>query len=179
MSSFIGTNIVDDGLVFHYDMKNTHKSWKGKPTTSFFTNGHFQGGNKIPQESGSNAQNDIILKPNPGDSAWCLKQTMGVQATEYEIQVTGLQPSTTYVLSGWYAQDPDYTGDSRMFHSRFISASGAHNSLGSGIGTKIGDSVFIDGLDWSYRYETLTTPADATGAGYWYVRGLWGLWGGV
>lgn len=28
------TSIVRDGLVFHYDMANTSKSWKGKPTTN-------------------------------------------------------------------------------------------------------------------------------------------------
>lgn len=32
------TSIVRDGLVFYYDMGNTQKSWRGKPTTNFISN---------------------------------------------------------------------------------------------------------------------------------------------
>lgn len=38
MASVIGSSIVDDGLVFHYDMDNAEKSWKGAPTTNFISN---------------------------------------------------------------------------------------------------------------------------------------------
>jgi hypothetical protein len=34
MAVFSGTNIVNDGLVFHYDMDNSKKSWIGRPTTN-------------------------------------------------------------------------------------------------------------------------------------------------
>ena len=34
MSCSSGPNIVTNGLVFEYDMGNTQKSWKGKPTTN-------------------------------------------------------------------------------------------------------------------------------------------------
>ena len=34
MACAAGPNIVEDGLVFYYDMENTQKSWKGKPTTN-------------------------------------------------------------------------------------------------------------------------------------------------
>jgi hypothetical protein len=37
MAVFSGANIVNDGLVFHYDMDNTQKSWKGAPATNLFT----------------------------------------------------------------------------------------------------------------------------------------------
>ena len=35
MSLGHNAKIVTDGLVFYYDMKNTKKSWKGKPTTNY------------------------------------------------------------------------------------------------------------------------------------------------
>jgi hypothetical protein len=35
MSVHSGPEIVNDNLVFKYDMANTEKSWKGKPTTNF------------------------------------------------------------------------------------------------------------------------------------------------
>ena len=38
MACITGTNIVDDGLVFYYDMSNASKSWKGKPTTNLLSN---------------------------------------------------------------------------------------------------------------------------------------------
>ncbi len=38
MSLNHSTKIVTDGLVFYYDMANTKKSWKGKPTTNFAFN---------------------------------------------------------------------------------------------------------------------------------------------
>lgn len=34
MAVFSGPEIVNNGLVFYYDMSNTKKSWKGKPTTN-------------------------------------------------------------------------------------------------------------------------------------------------
>lgn len=34
MSCVSGTNSVNDGLVFHFDLENSAKSWKGKPTTN-------------------------------------------------------------------------------------------------------------------------------------------------
>jgi hypothetical protein len=34
MAIFSGPEIPNNGLVFHYDMSNTVKSWKGKPTTN-------------------------------------------------------------------------------------------------------------------------------------------------
>lgn len=37
MSSYSGPEIVSDSLVFHYDMGNTNKSWKGMPTTNLIS----------------------------------------------------------------------------------------------------------------------------------------------
>lgn len=34
MACVTGTNIVNDGLVFHFDLENGVKSWKGKPTSN-------------------------------------------------------------------------------------------------------------------------------------------------
>jgi hypothetical protein len=38
MAVFSGPEIVNDGLVFYYDIDNQKKSWKGKPTTNLHTN---------------------------------------------------------------------------------------------------------------------------------------------
>jgi len=172
MACVSGSNIVNDGLVFHFDMENGVKSWKGKPTTNFFTNGHFANGQGIPQEGGSNPTNTIILFPNnPGDSDYVLEQSMGIAQTEYQINLTTeLLSSTTYVMSGWYGESLDYSSadGSRMFHSRAFSSSGANIALGTGIGTVVETKV-INGITWRYCFATITTPADYSNNFNWYV----------
>ena len=44
MACFSGTNIVQDGLVFAYDMGNVKKSWRGKPTINLTTNAPSENG---------------------------------------------------------------------------------------------------------------------------------------
>ena len=162
--------VVTSGSVFMYDTGDTVNSFRGKPTTNFFTNGHFSGGTGISQEGGSNATNDIIYLPsNPGASQYVLRQTMGYAYTEYQINLTTqLQANTTYVMSGWYAESLDYVGESRMFHSRAFSTSGAHNAIGVGIGTVLATKE-VGGLIWKYCYATITTPADYNNDFNWYV----------
>jgi hypothetical protein len=160
---------VTSGSVFAYDVADTRNSYRGKPTTNFYTNGHFSGGTGIPQEGGSTATNTIIQLANPGNSPYVLQQTMGVASTEYQINLTNqLQSNTTYTLSGWYAESVDYVGASRMFHCRAFSTSGAHVALGTGIGTVL-KTVEIGGLIWKYCYTTITTPADYSNDFNWYV----------
>jgi len=161
--------IVTNGLVFYYDMANTKKSWFGKPTTNFYTNGHFSNGTGITQESGSNATNTVIFFPyNPGNSEYVLEQSGGPY-TEYQINLSSqLLANTTYVLSGWYGESIDYVGDSRMFHCRAFSSSGAHVALGTGIGTVLETRV-INGITWKYCYDIITTPSDYSNEFNWYL----------
>jgi hypothetical protein len=171
MGSFAGPEIVTDGLVFAYDMGNTDKSWRGRPATNFFTNGHFSGGTGITQESGSAPTNEIILFRNPGNSEYVLRQTGTQGDTEYQINLTTqLAAATTYVMSGWYAESSNYSSadGSRMFHSRAFSTSGAHIALGIGIGTVL-ETRIVNGITWRYCYATITTPADYSNSFNWYV----------
>jgi hypothetical protein len=161
-----GPKITRDGLVFYYDVNNT-KSLIGKPATNFYTNGDFTNGSGITQEAGSNPTNQIVIYPNPGNSQYVLRQTGNY--TEYQINLTSqLSSSTTYVLSGWYAESNDYDGSSTMFHCRAFSSSGSHVALGNGIGTVI-RTVNAGGLNWKYCYVTITTPSDYNGDFNWYV----------
>lgn len=172
MSVASGPYVATNGLVFAYDMGNPERSWEGKPTTNFYSNGQFAGGTGMPQEFGSNPTNTVISFPdNPGNSGYVLEQSMGIAATEYQIDLTTqLLPSTTYVLSGWYAESPDYScaDGSRMFHCRAFSASGNNVALGTGIGTVITTTV-INGITWRYCYATITTPSDYNNSFNWYL----------
>lgn len=159
-----------DGLVLWYDIANS-LSFKGEPVTNFFQNGHFSNGQGIPGEAGSNPTNDIIRFPNPGDSDWVLRQTGPGQFTEYQITLTTqLASSTTYVMSGWYAESNDYQGadGSRMFHARAFSSTGAHQATGIDIGTVIETKV-VAGIIWKYCYQTITTPSNYSNQFDWYL----------
>lgn len=169
MSVASGPAMQGSGLILCIDPSNVNNLsvWPN----NFYTNGSFQNGQGIPQELGSNPTNTIIAFQNPGDSAYVLQQSnLGGQATtEYEIDLTTqLVSSTTYCMSGWYAQSANYSGDSRMFHSRAFSSSGNHTATGVGIGTEIA-AVSVNSISWSYRYTTIDTPSDYSNAFNWYV----------
>jgi len=170
MSVFAGPKILSTSSV----------AWVFDPTnnknqeifsSNFYSNSNFSDGVGIPQESGSNATNTVIKLPNPGTSEWVLEQSMGVAYTEYQINLTTeLTSSTTYVMSGWYAESSDYScaDGSRMFHARTFSASGNNISTGVGIGTTL-RTVSVGGLTWRYCYQTIDTPSDYSNSFNWYV----------
>jgi len=169
MSSSSGPNGVANGLVFCMDA-GTIKN-QTIFSSNFYTNSAFGDGSGMPYESGSNPTNEVIAFPNPGDSAFVLRQTGTFAYTEYQINLTSqLVASTTYCLSGWYAESSDYScaDGSRMFHCRAFSTSGAHVALGIGIGTVL-KTVVVNGITWRYCYDLITTPSDYSNAFEWYV----------
>jgi hypothetical protein len=68
MSCVSGTNVVNDGLVFAFDMSNTQKSWKGRPTENEVNNPNFLNGTADWQLSarGGSTHNDVytVLEEN-------------------------------------------------------------------------------------------------------------------
>lgn len=170
MSVFSGPRIVANGLILNiqpFSLKNQTCF-----STSFLTNGNFFNGAGVTQESGSNPTNTVLAFPNPGDSPFVLRQSGEVsQFTEYQLNLGAeLVASTTYVMSGWYAESPDYScaDGSRMFHARTFSSSGNHIATGVGIGTVLRE-VNINGIKWKYCYQTIDTPSDYNSVFNWYV----------
>ena len=163
-------NIHTNGLELYIDANHVYSHLPHKSTTNLLINGHFPNGNHMPQEGDSNPDNKIIHMPsNPGSSEYVLQQTMGSANTEYQLNLTNeLKPSTTYTLSGWYAESSNYSGASRMFHARMYSASGAHIATGVGLYNVIKQKV-INGITWKYCYVTMTTPSDYSNNFNWYV----------
>jgi len=169
MSVFAGPKSNISNLLFSYD-GNNFKNFDIY-SSNFYSNANFEDGAGIPQESGSNATNTVIRLANPGTTPFVLEQSMGVATTEYQINLTTeLSASTTYVMSGWYAESSDYSSadGSRMFHSRAFSTSGANVATGTGIGTTI-RTLVINGITWRYVYETITTPSDYSNSFNWYL----------
>ena len=167
MSLGHGAKIVTKGIAFAYDMGNSKKSWKGKPTTNLLSNGHFSGGNHVSQFSagGSYGSYAIDYFPNnPGHSDYVLRQNGG-QNGEYEMNVT-LAPSTTYTVSCWVAYSPDSDLNTQILHTRWYYSGG--NSTTGGAGTLV-ETKQMGELTWERRYVTFTTNSTATGAFQWYL----------
>jgi hypothetical protein len=172
MALSLSSSIATDGLVFYYDAGNTKKSYLGRPTTNLITNGDFAGGlNAGTGGTGSdNPLNEVVQFANPGNSPYCLRSTAvgGNAFTEYQLDLSGLAAGTTYVMSCWYYFDPAWNGTQAVFHSRAFSASGANTATGSDTGTAVETRV-VNGVTWTRAYQTITTPADATGTFNWYL----------
>jgi hypothetical protein len=167
MAGRVAPYVDNTGLVFAYDLANIARSYLGKPATNFYTNGDFTGGTGVTQEGGSNPTNTIVELENPGNSPYVLRQNGNF--TEYQINLTSqLSSNTTYVMSGWYAESPEYNGNSMMFHSRAFSASGNHVALDVGLYNVVRTKV-VGGLTWKYCYATITTPSDYNNDFNWYV----------
>lgn len=168
-------SIVRNGLVFYYDMNNTKKSWKGKPTTNLYTNGHFAGGNHVTQAQNgslSNPVNEVIAMKNPGSSDYCLRTTSvgGSPYTEYEMYLSGiLTANTTYCLSCWYALSPDWNGNDTVFHSRWWNADGSEQGTLGGGGWTVAETKVVGGLTWKRVYITFSTGATTNGNHSWYA----------
>ena len=163
--------IVKKDLQLYYN-REWYKSFKGESRINLLWGGHFPDGYGMPQEAGSNPTNQIIYYPeNPSPySDYVLRSTAlgGNLFTEYQLNVYTIEPSATYCLSAWYAQDSAWNGSNReIFHCRIFATSGNHVTTGGG-GTLI-KSVNIGGLTWEYRFITINSPADATGYMEWYV----------
>jgi len=163
--------IVKKDLQLYYN-REWYKSFEGESRINLLWGGHFPNGYGMPQEAGSNATNEIIYYPeNPSPySDYVLRSTAlgGSLFTEYQLNVFTIEPSTTYCLSAWYAQDSAWNGNDReIFHCRIYTTSGNNPAVAGG-GTLI-RSVNIGGLTWEYRFITITSPADATGLMEWYV----------
>jgi hypothetical protein len=167
MAGRVAPYVDNTGLVFAYDQSNIIRSYLGKPAINFYTNGDFTGGTGVTQEGGSNATNTVVQLENPGNSPYVLRQNGNY--TEYQINLTSqLSSSTTYVMSGWYAESPEYNGNSMMFHSRAFSASGNHVALDVGLYNVVTTKV-VGGLTWKYCYATITTPSDYNNDFNWYL----------
>lgn len=116
MSVASGPNIVNSGLIFDYDMKNTGRSWNGAPTTNlyFAVNPYLDGNGNDWTNSGAGTwnYNDTTITPpyvaNGGFIGAVLRISSCVVTTVGNLQVgmgiTTVSPSTVYTMSIWVYQ---------------------------------------------------------------------------
>lgn len=101
MGIFSGTEIVNDGLVFAYDMSNTQKSWKGQPATNLLTysedfSNSAWNGNLFGNWINSTVTTNNITAPDGTLTADTLTGNYG----KFTSSITATT-STTYTFSCW------------------------------------------------------------------------------
>ena len=75
MACVTGTNVVNDGLVFHFDLENGVKSFRGKPTTNLLA------GTNLINWSGTGsrvADTTVLSEKYKGGTIWHLEDADGV-----------------------------------------------------------------------------------------------------
>lgn len=87
MGMVYNSSVVRDGLVFHYDMENSKKSWKGAPTTNLFVS-------PANLSSGSWTRNQTGYNTNSGKA-----YINSVAAGNYFLQDQPLTSGVTYTCS--------------------------------------------------------------------------------
>lgn len=129
MAAHSGTSIVNDGLVFSYDMSNTKKSWKGKPTTN------------IIASAGRDCSAEYSGNSYPFVSANITSQVKAAWSSSNNTFAMQFEGYRDYVAGGTGGGNDGYP----VMYIYFTDWSWA-STLG------IGD------YDWTYREKTFTMP---------------------
>ncbi len=152
----------DDTLIAYYKINEGG---------NLIPNGDFKNGEHIPIEGGSNPKNNIVIHSNPLGTYWVLRQTSagGSPHTEYQLNVTGFKPNTTYTMSCWVAYTSDWNGGNYVLHYRYYTKSNVAKS-----GNPVGETVetrVINGITWERKKYTLTMDSDIDNNTefYWYL----------
>lgn len=104
MGIIAGPSIVDDGsLIFHYDMENVTKSFKGAPTTNLYADGDFSTQTLHPVNNGPWSFVDGITDPN-GNNVIRIDQD---GTTSFHGRDITVSVGVTYSASCWCWVSPD------------------------------------------------------------------------
>lgn len=165
MSIYTGPEITNSGLVFHYDMINDQKSWKGKPTTNLIkypdwttgTDNNFSGW--IRDNTNINVVKDTYL----GKS--CIKLTRASGDTGWNGiagEIIQLQPNTTYTETINYAVPASMSQPIRFYLPEF-------NSSNAVINYRHYLTAQSATNEWQTFTYTFTTDATATSWGKYKI----------
>jgi len=143
MACVSGSNIVNDGLVFHFDMENGVKSWKGAPTSNLAVGKFFDGnGNFTIDENITDTMPDGSI----GTARLLNAQIVVDPNRTVSIGSYSLTAGSTYTLS-FYVMNIDCTG----FGGNLFSPT---------LGRVIGSIVYpaVSTTEWTKVVTTFTVP---------------------
>lgn len=143
MACVTGTNIVNDGLVFHFDLENGAKSWKGKPTSNLAVGKFFDGNNNFTTDE---TIQDILPDGSVGPVRYLNADYVVDSNRTVSIGNYSLTAGETYTLS-FYVKNIDCTGFGGNLYSP---------GLGRVIGGIVYPTIYTD--RWTRVITTFTVP---------------------
>lgn len=156
MSVFSSTGQITSGLLFEYDMSNTNKSWKGKPTTNYVTP-TWSSWTTDGSGQGSVGTRTII------SSYYCRIDDVAANCRQY-IYLEGMSANTTYTFSVKYRK---ISGTPTLRFQLQAYNSGTYlGTMAFPTATQLGITD-IDG--WQIAYYTVTTPS-STNRVLWFMQ---------
>jgi hypothetical protein len=156
MSAFAGPEISNSGLVFYFDINNTEKSWKGKPTTNL-VNPSWAAWSVDGSGQGNIGTRTI------NSTYYCTISDVN-QNTRQNIYIEGVSASTTYTFSVKYKK---ISGTPTL---RFqIQAYNGVTYLSLMSFATTAELGITDKEDWQTASITLTTPANTTRV-LWFMQ---------
>jgi hypothetical protein len=157
MSSFSGPEISNDGLVFYYDMNNTEKSWRGKPTTNLLQSTDFTTGWQGYCGGTSNITYNTLDVKAPDESNTALKHVRGSETGCFEGASWGL----LHVLAS-----PMVTGQPHTI-SVWARTNGPTLGVTLGHNDSAGTGITLNS-EWQ-RFSFTYTPGD-TSRGFQFIN---------
>lgn len=158
MSLAHSSSVVQNGLVFYYDMGNTQKSWKGKPTSNLVNSSWSAWG--IDGSGQGSIGTRTIISTN-----YCRIIDIASN-TRQQIIINGILPNTTYTASVKYKKLAG-TPTLRFQIQAWTSSAAAYiSTMAFPTTAQVGISN-VD--DWQIAYYTVTTPAN-TGSIVWFMQ---------
>jgi len=169
MAVVSGAKIVDDGLIFHYDMDNVKKSFKGKPTTNLANGKFFDGNNNFSTDE---TIQDVLPDGTIGDVRYLNADNLVDPNRTVSIGNYSMTANETYTLS---------------FYVKNINCTGFGGNLYSpGLGRVIGSITYpeINNYEWTRVVTTFTIPDEGVDpvsmspqafrdAGYGFFKMCW------
>jgi hypothetical protein len=149
MSAFSGPEISTSGLIFYYDVNNTEKSWKGKPTTNLLNPSWATW--SVDGSGQGNIGTRTIL------SAFYCRIDDVNQNTRQSTFIEGISANTTYTFSVKYKK---ISGTPTLrFQIQAYNGGSYISTMSFATTAELG---ITDKEDWQTASITLTTPANTT-----------------
>jgi hypothetical protein len=152
MGSHSGPEIVNNGLVFTYDMGNPLKSWKGAPATNLITETNLNNWTKSATTSTSNFQTPYKLQ------AYSITDSNAADYSSISRNITVANNSSSYTVSLFVKKTTGATSARLGFNIGFntggttVSVNARFNS-DTGVATT---GTVVSQGDWWYWYFTIS-----------------------
>ena len=152
----------------YYLMNNNQEDFTNP---NLIDNGSFNDGKKITDTEKMNANNKIIIYPNPGNSSYVIKQSSklasnNVSEVIYQINIK-VQANKQYLLSCWVNHTNNWDGKDELFYLKLWKLKGNPDikvHKGNVISTKN-----INKKTWELRNYLIKIPNNTSGYIDWYL----------